>query len=246
MSKTAGIIVIGNEILSGKTRDENASFFLRELRQLGVDVQKVSVVPDELESIRDEVGLFSSRFDYVFTSGGVGPTHDDVTIEGIASAFGRGIYRHHKLEAVLRRYYQESLTEATLRMADVPDGAFLVQRGGMWFPVVAIENVYIFPGVPEILAAKFNNIKEVFREAPFFVKEMFLRVDEGQIADVLHELIQGFPDLLLGSYPTFDNPAYMVKLTLESKNEQYVEDAYHELVAKLAQIKTFPLPLDCN
>jgi len=241
MSKTAGIVVVGNEILSGKTRDENAAYFLRELRNLGVDVRKVSVIPDELECISDEIQWFSSRFDYVFTSGGVGPTHDDVTIEGIAAAFGRGLYRHRELESTLREYYQENVTEATLRMANVPEGAFLVQRGRMRFPVVAVKNVYIFPGVPEILVAKFERIKEMFRQNPFFVKEVLLGTDESQIADILREIIDRFPELLLGSYPTFNNPDYMIKLTLESKDEHYLQEAYDSLVTRLSEVKISPL-----
>ena len=241
MSKTAGIVVVGNEILSGKTRDENAAYFLRELRNLGVDVRKVSVIPDELECISDEIQWFSSRFDYVFTSGGVGPTHDDVTIEGIAAAFGRGLYRHRELESTLREYYQENVTEATLRMANVPEGACLVQRGRMWFPVVAVENVYIFPGVPEILVAKFERIKEMFRQNPFFVKEVLLGTDESQIADILREIIDRFPELLLGSYPTFNNPDYMIKLTLESKDENYLQEAYDSLVTRLSEVEISPL-----
>ncbi len=100
MSKTAGIIVIGNEILSGKTRDENSPYLVRELRALGVDVKKVSVVPDELQLISDEVRTLSKAYDYVFTTGGVGPTHDDLTMEGIAQAFGRSVQRNSELESV--------------------------------------------------------------------------------------------------------------------------------------------------
>src|SRR4051812_12042095 len=99
MSKTAGIIVIGNEILSGKTRDENSPYLVRELRELGVDVRKISVIPDELDLISSEVQKFSESYDYVFTTGGVGPTHDDLTMDGIAGAFGRTIYRDPDLEA---------------------------------------------------------------------------------------------------------------------------------------------------
>src|SRR6476646_836170 len=105
MSKTAGIIVIGNEILSGKTRDENSPYLTQELRGLGVDVRKISVIPYELELISAEVREFSNAFDYVFTTGGVGPTHDDLTMDGIASAFNQKVRRHPELESVLRRYY---------------------------------------------------------------------------------------------------------------------------------------------
>src|SRR5215472_10581539 len=189
MSKTSGIIVIGNEILSGKTRDENSSYLVRELRDLGVNVRKISVIPDELGSIADEVRIFSNSYDYVFTTGGVGPTHDDLTMAGIAAAFGRRILRHPDLEASLRHFYPEELVSGNLRMADIPEGARLVGVKGLWFPVVAVENVYIFPGVPEILQRKFERIKETFREAPFYLREIFLQGDEGQIAAVLHELL---------------------------------------------------------
>jgi molybdenum cofactor synthesis domain-containing protein len=241
MSKTAGIIVIGNEILSAKTRDENSSYLVRELRDLGVDVRKISVIPDELLLIADEVRIFSSSYDYVFTTGGVGPTHDDLTMEGIATAFGRRIHRNPEIEASIRHFYSRELIEGNLRMADVPEGARLVGGKGMWFPVVAVENVYIFPGVPEILQKKFERIKETFREAPFYLREIFLKADEGQIAATLHVVLQEFPDLLLGSYPYFDNPVYSIKLTLESKDLAYLEQAYSALLSQLARIDLHPL-----
>ncbi len=226
MAKAAGIIVIGNEILSGKTRDENALFLVRELRDLGVDVRKISVIPDELPLISNEVREFSKAYDYVFTSGGVGPTHDDLTMDGVAAAFDQKIKRHPELESTLRRYYSADLIEGNLRMADVPEGARLVGGAGAWFPVVAVENVFIFPGVPEILQRKFARIKEMFREAPYHLREVYLRADEGQIAPILHELLAAYGDLMLGSYPYFDNPVYSIKLTLESKDSAYLDRAY--------------------
>src|SRR6266705_346352 len=241
MSKTAGIIVIGNEILSGKTRDENSPYLVRELRSLGVDVRKISVVPDELNLISNEVREFSNSYDYVFTTGGVGPNHDDLTMEGIAGAFGRGIRRHPELGSTLRQYYQSDVIDANLRMADIPEGARLVGGKGMWFPVVAVENVYIFPGVPEILQKKFARIKETFREAPFYLREVYLKADEGQIAGILHRVLEDFPELLLGSYPYFDNPVYSIKLTLESKDAGYLDRAHRSLVAELARIQLNPL-----
>jgi len=241
MAKTAGIIVIGNEILSGKTRDENALFLVRELRDLGVDVRKISVIPDELPLISHEVREFSRAYDYVFTTGGVGPTHDDLTMDGIAAAFDQKVKRQPELEQTLRRYYSADVIEANLRMADVPEGARLVGGYGAWFPVVAVENVFIFPGVPEILQRKFERIKEMFREAPFHLREVYLRADEGQIAAILHQLLAEYPDLMLGSYPYFDNPIYSIKLTLESKDAAYLDRAHQALLDQLAAIHLFPL-----
>ena len=243
MSKTAGILVIGNEILSGKTRDENSPYLARELRDLGVDVRRISVIPDELGIITNEVRQFSGAYDHVFTTGGVGPTHDDLTMEGIAAAFGRRILRHPDLEASLRHFYSADLVDGNLRMADIPEGARLVGGKGMWFPVVAVENVYIFPGVPEILQKKFERIRETFRDVPFCLREVFLKADEGQIATLLHRVLAEFPDLLLGSYPYFDNPVYSIKLTLESKDSQYVDRAHALLVSELGKINLSPVLL---
>src|SRR5215471_20463276 len=239
--RTAGIIVIGNEILSGKTRDENSPYLANELRNLGVDVRKISVIPDHLNLISNEVRQFSNAYDYVFTTGGVGPTHDDLTMAGIATAFGRQTHRHPELESTLRQYYSKDLIDGNLRMADIPDGARLVGGKGMWFPVIAVENVYIFPGVPEILRRKFERIKEMFREAPFHLAEVYLRADEGQIAAVLHRVLADFPELLLGSYPYFDNPFYSIKLTLESKDSGYLDRAYGSLIEALARIELTPV-----
>ena len=231
MSKTAGILVIGNEILSGKTADENSVFLVRELRDLGVDVRKISVIADDVETIAQEVRWFSKTYDYVFTTGGVGPTHDDLTMEGIACAFGQKIQRNAELEAAIRGYYAAELIEPNLRMADVPEGVKLIGGPGLWFPVIVVENVFIFPGVPEILKRKFRRIREMFRENPYHLREVYLRADEGQIAAILHEVLARFPDLLLGSYPYFDDRAYSVKLTLESKDAAYLETA-HEMIGE--------------
>ena len=241
MSKTAGIVVIGNEILSGKTVDENSSFLVRELRELGVDVRRISVIPDSVETIASEVCTFSQAFDYVFTSGGVGPTHDDRTMEGIAAAFGRRIRRDSELEAALRGYYPAHLVEPNLRMADVPEGARLVTSPGLWFPVIAVENVFIFPGVPLILQRKFRRIREMFRDQPYHLMEVYLLADEGQIASILHAVLARFPELLLGSYPYFDDRAYSIKLTLESKDPQYLQAAHALLLGELARIDLAPL-----
>jgi FAD synthetase len=233
MAKTAGIVIIGNEILSGKVQDVNAAYLLRELRVLGVDVKKVSVIPDEIDVIAMEVVTFSRQFDVVFTSGGVGPTHDDVTIEGIAKAFGRRVIRHPELEHLLRSRYGGDLNEARLKLTEVPEGAVLVREDGLWLPAVTVENVFIFPGIPDLLRQKFESIKERFREQPYFLRRVYVKEGEGNIAAYLHDLLREFPDLLLGSYPDIHNASYKVMLTLESKDERYVHSALERLLTLL-------------
>src|SRR6266850_2524012 len=202
MPKTAGIILVGNEILSGKTVDANAAYLCRELRELGVEVRRIAVIPDEVALIAEEVAAFSKAFDLVFTSGGVGPTHDDVTIEGVARAMGVPVVRHPELVALLERYYRDKLTDAALRMAEIPEGAELITGNGLRFPNVAMRNV-------------------------------FVRIGEGTLADYLNRLLDAFPLLLVGSYPELSNPEYQVKVTLESRDRGYLEQALAEFLGRL-------------
>lgn len=233
MPKTAGIILIGNEILSGKIRDENAAYLCRELRALGVDVRRIAVIPDEVGLIADEVATFTKAFDLVFTSGGVGPTHDDVTIEGVARAMAVPVVRHPELVALLERYYRGQVTEAALRMAEIPEGAELVTGGTLRFPTILMRNVYVLPGVPEIFRQKFDALRERFRDQPIHLKNVFVRIGEGTLADYLNQLLESFPLLQLGSYPEFSNPEYQVKVTLESRDRGYLEQALGDFLARL-------------
>jgi molybdenum cofactor synthesis domain-containing protein len=233
MPKTAGIILIGNEILSGKTRDENAVYLCRELRALGVDVRRITVIPDEVGLIADEVATFTKAFDLVFTSGGVGPTHDDVTMEGVARAMAVPVVRHPELVALLERYYRGTVTEAALRMAEIPEGAELVTGGTLRFPTILMRNVYVLPGVPEIFRQKFDALRERFRDQPIHLKNVFVRIGEGTLADYLNRLLESFPLLQLGSYPELSNPEYQVKVTLESRDRGYLEQALGDFLARL-------------
>jgi len=233
MSKTAGIVIIGNEVLSGKTRDTNSHFFCTELRQLGVELQKISTIQDDIEIIGKEVAAFSDRFDYVFTSGGVGPTHDDVTIEGVARGLGVRVVRHPDIERRMRQRLGDQVNEARLRMANVPEGATLLATEAPFAAIVKIRNIYIFPGIPRILEERFHAIKETFRDTPYYLKNVFVRYGEGIIASILNDLLVNFPNLMLGSYPVLDLPEYKVKVTLESKDSDYLEQALRALIASL-------------
>jgi len=233
MAKTAGILIIGSEVLSGKVTDANSPYLIRELRSLGVEVRRVVTIPDELPVIVREVREMAREHDVVFTTGGVGPTHDDVTIGAIAKAFGRRVVGHPLLEEVLRRHYGPGITAAHLRMAEIPEGSRLVGEGDLGFPVVACENVFIFPGIPESVRRKFARIREQFREAPYILRRIYLRGDEGEIAADLYRTIERFPALQLGSYPILHNPDHNVLLTLESKRADEVEEALRFLVGRL-------------
>ena len=233
MAKTAGIVLIGNEILSGKIADANAPYLCHELRELGVDVRRVSVIPDEVDVIATELAACTRVCDIVFTSGGVGPTHDDVTMEGVARALGVPVVRHPELVELLQRYYGDRLTETHLKMAEVPKGAELVGGETLRFPTIVAGNVYILPGVPEIFRQKFEAIRERFRDTPYHLKNVFVRIGEGTLADYLNALLREFPALLLGSYPEFANPEYRVKVTLESRDAVYLADALGTLLAQL-------------
>lgn len=233
MEKTAGIVLIGNEILSGKITDANAAYLCRGLRALGVEVRRISVIPDEVEVIGREVAECSRAYDFVFTSGGVGPTHDDVTIEGVARALGVGVVRDPSLVDLLEQYYKGNLNTARLKMAEVPVGAELVAGDSLIFPAIVVKNVYILPGVPEIFRQKFEAIKDRFQNAPYFLRSVFVSMGEGILADFLNDLLRAYPRLMLGSYPEFSNPEYKVKVTLESKDRAYLDRALADFLNRL-------------
>ena len=231
--KTAAIVVIGNEILTGKSPDQNASFLIDELHQLGVALRRIVVIPDDLETIAQMVRECAERFDYVFTSGGVGPTHDDMTIAGVALAFDRPVVRHPELEAMLRAYFGDGIDETRLRLADVPEGSCLLHDSGMRWPVLATENVFVLPGVPELFRSKFEAIRERFRAAPFFVCTIYTREDEFDIAPRLDRVAAEYADVEIGSYPNFTSEEYRVKITVESKEEAAVGRVRAALLALL-------------
>lgn len=233
MAKTAAILIIGNEILSGKVPDDNGPFLIRELRALGVELRKIVLVGDDPAAIAAEIVPLARDHEVVFTSGGVGPTHDDVTITGIARGFGVPVARHPRMEALLRRFYGEQLTAAHLRSAEVPQGAELLDHPSLRFPVLCFRNVYIFPGVPEIFRKKFTAIRERFRGAPFHLRAVYVREGEGTLAPHLEAVVAAYPAASLGSYPAFDHPEYRVKITVESKDAETLEAATAALLARL-------------
>jgi molybdenum cofactor synthesis domain-containing protein len=230
---SAAILVIGNEILSGKVVDTNSPYLCRELRALGVDVHRIVVIPDDVRTIADEVRALGDAHDLVFTSGGIGPTHDDLTMEGVARAFGVPLERSGSIAARLERAAGGALNQSQLKMTEVPKGALLIDVGDLWFPVVIVENVHIFPGIPELLRKKFESIRQRFHGVPILLKRVYVRRRESEIAQSLNELLSEYPELMLGSYPRVDEETFHVLLTLESRDPGYLDAALASLLRRL-------------
>ena len=233
----AGILIIGNEILSAKVVDQNAPFLLAGLRERGIDVARVHVIPDVVDEIADEVRHFSAAYDYVLTTGGVGPTHDDVTMEGVAKAFSRPLAVHSEMEASLRGALSNAEpNESQLKMCRIPVGAKLIATRDLWFPVVQVENTFIFPGIPRLLRAKFEAIAHLFVGTPQILRNVYLNSLESDIAEPLNALLAEFPELALGSYPATERDCdYRTRITLESRDRDYVERALASLLARIPE-----------
>ena len=236
MAKTAGILLIGNEILSGKITDANAAYLCRELRGLGVEVRRITVIPDEVDLIAAEVRAFSSTYDVVFTSGGVGPTHDDVTIEGVARALGVPVVREPRLVRPPRELPQGQgpAQRGPPQDGGGPGGRGTAADGELVFPAVVVRNIYILPGVPEIFRQKFDAL----RSASATRRSTSVACTwhgGGHARRSPERAAGGHPDLLLGSYPEFSNPEYKVKVTLESKDRGYLDDAVTDFLGHLPQ-----------
>lgn len=236
ISPTAAIVIIGEEILSGKVEEENAHYAVRELRALGVSLRRMEVLPDILDEIAIAVRNLSARFDHVFTSGGVGPTHDDVTLPAVAAAFGMTIRRRPELEAIIRGTMGREMHERDLRMADIPDGARLIYGDPpdpMRWPVVAVGNVYVLPGVPSIFRRKFEILRPLLCAGPIYGRFLLSREAEGAIAAALDAVVARFPDVAIGSYPQPEAAGHKVKITFDGRDLGNVERAIADLTARL-------------
>jgi molybdenum cofactor synthesis domain-containing protein len=231
---TAAIIVIGDEILAGKFADENAGYAIGELRALGVALRRIEVIPDDLDDIAASVRAASSRYTHVLTSGGIGPTHDDLTMEGIARAFDVPVERHPELERLLARYYGPRLDPNHLRMASAPRGAELLVSDHPEWPVCAFRNVYILPGIPLIFRRKLDAIKERFRAPPFHLARVYALAEEAWLAPRLEAVLAAVPGVTIGSYPRLEAPDYRVMITLEAEDPSRLDAAVRELEGRLA------------
>ena len=238
---TAAAVIIGNEILSGKVDDENTPSLIEMLDSAGVILQRVVVIADEMEAISRDVRACAEAHDHVFTSGGVGPTHDDLTMASIAHGFGVPLVLHPELEQIIETHWKGRVNEAAMKLAQVPEGStVLAGPDGLW-PAVCFRNVYILAGIPKIFAAKLEAIRPQLSGTPSTVRSVYLCSDESSVAALLSQAVAECPEVQIGSYPRYEETGPRVRVTVESTDAGAVDRAVDRLVELLPADKVIRL-----
>ncbi len=240
---TACILIIGNEILSGRTQDVNVQFLAQGLNELGIRVMEVRVIPDVEDTIVEAVNACRAVYDYVFTTGGIGPTHDDITAASLAKAFGVPLVRTAEAVRMLSvQYPPDKLTPARLRMADTPEGSILLENPVSRAPGFQIGNVFVLPGVPMIMQAIFNVFKHRLTGGRKMVSTtVSARTVEGVIADGLRAIQDRFPDTEIGSYPFFRDGKGGVSLVTRGVDPARVAAATEEIRGLIRSVGAEPI-----
>lgn len=230
---TVGVVIVGNEVLAGRVEEQNARFLSRALRDAGATLGRITVVPDDVDEIADDVRVMTARFDFVLTTGGIGSTHDDVTLAGVARAFEVPLVTEPHLERLLRAHFRRGFDAAVARMARVPQGAELLGRERPIYPLVRMRNVFVFPGVPRFLREKFDLARPFLAGAPISLRQVFVSVGEDRIAAMLEAFDAEHPEVRVGSYPKFDGEDHRVEIALEGRDPAQVDAARDALTARL-------------
>lgn len=245
-SKTAGIIIVGDEILKGQVKDVNSHFICKRLRAVGTKVEKMSVVGDNIDDIANVVKEFSQRFDFIVTSGGIGPTHDDVTYKGVAKGFNEDVVLSKDLET----YWKDiDSLESSKAMSLIPRSANITwvnlgkklfnSKGGSavtTFPVVTVSNVFILPGVPQYFEMLVSSLEKSHFQShgfSFYTGRIYLCVHEDVVLDALNKTVEELKDCVFGSYPVLDNSKYKTQITVEAGSVARVraaEDFFKSLI----------------
>lgn len=228
---TACVVVIGNEILSGRTRDQNITFIGSRCDELGIRLLEARVIPDVEEVIIATVDACRNNFNYVFTTGGIGPTHDDITAASIARLFSTSLERNTAAVAAMERYYEPGmLTEARLKMADIPAGATMIDNPVSGAPGFQLENVFVLPGVPMIMQAMFEGLTDrLTGGAPMLTENVVTRLTEGVIAPGLTRIQAAYPNVSIGSYPYFRGGRLGVNIVLRCTSREDLQTSAEEV-----------------
>ena len=236
---TAALAVIGDEILSGRTQDKNVAQLATWLNVQGIRLAEVRIVPDVTTRIAETVNALRAAHDYLFTTGGIGPTHDDITVDAIAAAFGVSVVVHPEARAILEDYYRDrpgGLNEARLRMARVPEGAELIANPSSGAPGVKMGNVYILAGVPHIAASMMDALTGTLEGGrPVVSVTVGARAPESEVADLLRETEAAHPGVAIGSYPFFKDGRYGANFVIRSEDETLVRETGSDLSRRLSE-----------
>lgn len=219
-------IIIGTEVLTAKIQDLNGGLLIRRLREQGIPLRSLEFVHDDVEAIVDAVQRARGKARHVFTSGGIGPTHDDITVRAVALALGRKVIRLPEMEHLIRTHSPVPVTPEAMRLAEAPDGAELIALATRGFPVLSVERIYLLPGVPQFFAIQLEAVLRRISGVPVHVECLYLRIRETELAGALDRVSRAHPHVAIGSYPEYD-PAkgYLVKLTFEHSERAHVQVA---------------------
>ena len=235
---TAGLAVIGDEILSGRTQDRNIAAIAEWLNSQGIRLAEVRIVPDDHERIVAAVRALSAENDYLFTTGGIGPTHDDITVDAIAAALGVPVVVHPKARATLEAFYAErgGINEARLRMARVPEGAELIENAASGAPGIRVGNVFILAGVPRIAASMLEALTGRLEGGrPLLSRTIGCWIPESEVAELLAATERAHPECRIGSYPTYADGRPAANFVIRSVDEEKLAACHAELLAALQQ-----------
>ena len=236
---TAALVVIGDEILSGRTQDKNIAQLATWLNEQGIRLAEVRVVPDESQRIGEAVNALRAKHDYLFTTGGIGPTHDDITVDAVAEAFGVPVVVHPEARQILVDYYRDrpgGLTDARLRMARTPEGAELLRNPFSGAPGIRVENVYILAGVPAIAASMLEALTgQLEGGRPVVSVTVGARAPESDVADLLRETETAHPGVTIGSYPFFRDGGYGSNFVIRSADGDLARVTGEDLSQRLRE-----------
>jgi len=236
LPRTAAALIIGNEILSGKVHEQNLIVLARALRILGIALKRVVVITDDIPTIAGEVRGLADSHDLVFTSGGVGPTHDDLTIQAVASAFGTEVEISPAIEAMIVSHFGARASDGHFLMARVPRGCELIASETIRWPTVKMGNVWVLPGIPEVFRLKLAVVTaHLTGGSPFVSRAVYTNLDEPILVPLLNEVVRQFPAVEIGSYPKWKDPNYRTMLTFDGLDSAQVNAARDAFVLLLPE-----------
>jgi len=242
---TACVLIIGNEILSGRTQDANLAYLAQGLNSVGVTLREARVIPDIAEVIVATVNELRAKFDYFFTTGGIGPTHDDITSECVARAFGVPWTLNPEAHQIMLAQYRDrpgELNEARLRMAHTPEGASLIRNPVSRAPGFRMGNVFVMAGIPRVMQAMFDGVKHELKGGrPMLARSIACHLPEGIIAKGLAEIQGRYPDLDIGSYPFYRRGEFGTSLVLRGRDPDRLAGAAQEVVALVRALGGSPV-----